>query len=358
MSQINLQSKICERIKSLKAYHVDTCSTEIKLHANENSHPLDSRLMKQLQARLVDLPLNRYPDPDCAGLKQILANRLNVKVDQLMIGNGSDELIQILIQIFCDPGDALAVPDPTFAMYNIIAKGMGVRPVPFPLDEHWDLKAEPFLESIRDQSVRIIFFSYPNNPTGNCFSAEELQKVIEVFDGIVVLDEAYYDFARTSFIDQLDNHNNLIILRSLSKIGLAGLRVGYGVAAPEIIREVDKIRLPYNSNMLSQVFSEMVLSEFSLVEEQIDKIIDERRHMQEALQDITGVTPFHSDANFILFRTLCESRTIFDELAKRGILVRDLSAHPRLKNCLRVTVGTSEENSQFLKELKAIVQAS
>lgn len=356
MTQINLQSKVRDRIKALKAYHVDNMDAEIKLHANENSHPLNPALTEQLHSRVQELSLNRYPDPDCTALKKIIAQRLNVSPGQLMIGNGSDELIQVLIQVFCDPGDALAVPDPTFAMYNIIASGMGVRAVPYALDENWDFKAEPFLQSLNDQSVRIIFFSYPNNPTGNCFNAEELQKVIEDFDGIVVLDEAYYDFARLTFIDQLEKHNNLIVLRSLSKIGLAGLRVGYGVAAPEIIHEVDKIRLPYNSNMISQVFSEIVLSQFHLVEQQIDLIISERRVLMTSLETMPGVTPFKSDANFILFKTECDSSVVFRDLANNGILIRDLGSHPRLKNCLRVTVGTPDENTRFLEGLKSVVQ--
>ncbi len=355
MALIDLQSKVCERIKALKAYHVDNCEAEIKLHANENSYPIPPQLMEQFSARLEKMSLNRYPDPSSTNLKNILAERLGVGSNQLTIGNGSDELIQVLIQIFCDPGDALAIPDPTFAMYNIIAKGMGVRPISYSLDEQWDFQAKPFLESIHGKQVRLIFFSYPNNPTGNCFSARELQKVIEEFEGIVVLDEAYYDFARSSFVDQLEKNNNLIVLRSLSKIGLAGLRVGYGIAAPEIIHEIDKIRLPYNSNMISQEFSEMVLKQFNLVEEQIDRIVEERGRIQGELKNIEGVTPYKSDANFILFRTQKDSSTVFSGLAKRGVLIRDLGAHPRLRNCLRVTVGTPEENNRFLEELKAVL---
>ncbi|QPJ63125.1 MAG: histidinol-phosphate transaminase [Candidatus Nitronauta litoralis] len=358
MARIDLQTKVCERVKALKAYHVDNYDAEIKLHANENSHSLPPAVVEQFGNRLRELDLNRYPDPDCADLKKTLARQLNINHNQLTIGNGSDELIQILIQIFCDPGDALAIPDPTFAMYNIIAKGLGVRPIPYSLNEHWDLEAKPFLDSIRDQKVRLIFFSYPNNPTGNCFNKNEIQKVIEEFDGIVVLDEAYYDFARLSFIEQLSNHNNLIVLRSLSKIGLAGLRVGYGIATPEIIQEIDKIRLPYNSNMLSQEFSDIVLSQFELVKEQINEIIEERERIRQSLSEIEGVTSYKSDANFILFQTEKSSRDVFNELAKRGILIRDLGAHPRLKNCLRVTIGTRDENNFFLKELKAISQTA
>ncbi len=354
MARIDLNAKICERVKALKAYHVDHCDAEIKLHANENSHPLPASLIEQFGTRLQELDLNRYPDPDSASLKKTLAKRLNIDPAQLTIGNGSDELIQVLIQIFCDPGDALAIPDPTFAMYNIIAKGMGVRPIPYSLNEDWDFEAEPFLEAIRNQGVKLIFFSYPNNPTGNCFNKNEIQKVIEGFEGIVVLDEAYYDFAQSSFIDQLSKHNNLILLRSLSKIGLAGLRVGYGIAAPEIIQEMNKIRLPYNSNMLSQDFSDIVLSQFEIVKQQIDKIIEERKRVHQNLAKIEGVVPFKSDANFILFKTQKDSSSIFKSLAERGVLIRDLGAHPRLKHCLRVTIGTPEENNRFLEELKAV----
>ena len=169
-----------------------------------------------------------------------------------------------------------------------------------------------------------------------------------------MVDEAYYDFSRKSFLNGLPRHNNLIILRSLSKIGLAALRVGYGVADPRIIEQVNKVRLPYNSNTLSQLFSAKLLSRFSPVQKQIDQIIDERQRLTETLKGFSALTVYPSDSNFILFRVNRESDQVFKRLMENGILVRDLGNHPRLDNCLRVTVGTRQENDRFIDQMNAI----
>lgn len=356
MAQINLQELVKDRIKSLKAYHVDTFDAEIKLHANENSYPIPQELIDHFHDQIGKLKLNRYPDPECAGLKKIISERLDVPTENLVIGNGSDELLQILIQVFCDPEETILFPDPTFAMYGLIARGLGVKPVAFPLNEEWGFEAEALLKAAGECNPRIIFLSYPNNPTGNCFNPDEIMKVLERYEGLLVLDEAYYDFARSTFLPEMARHGNLVVLRSLSKIGLAGLRVGFGVAPAAVVAEINKIRLPYNSNMVSQVFSEAVLSRFNLVQEQLDIIIGERQRLQEKLSGIDGITPFRSDANFILFRTGMDSSQVFQKLAQDGVLVRDLGGHPRLKNCLRVTVGMPEENNRFLEILGGVMR--
>ncbi|CAI2718113.1 histidinol-phosphate transaminase [Nitrospina watsonii] len=357
MAKVNLDHLVKDKIKALKAYHVENFDCPIKLHANENSFPPPSEILDLFQDTFRTFQLNRYPDPASQRLKDVLAKRLSVTPEQLAIGNGSDELIQILIQIFCNAGDTVAFPDPTFAMYSIIAKGMGLQTEQFPLDECWDFKAEPFLDMLERTQARIVFFSYPNNPTGNCFSAAEIQKVIEGFQGITVLDEAYYDFARSTFLDQLGTHNNLILLRSLSKIGLAGLRVGYAVADPAIIEQIDKIRLPYNSNTVSQELSAVLLDRFGPVQQQIDQILEQRDWLARALAEIPELQVFPSDSNFILFRVHRSSEEVFNRLVEKGILVRDLSSHPRLKNCLRVTIGTHDENAEFITQIRSIIRA-
>ncbi len=344
-----------KKVRSLKPYQVENIDCEVKLHANESAFPPPPEILKLFEETFQSCSLNRYPDPDCQELKSVLSDQHQVPPEQFMIGNGSDELIQILLQIFCDPGDSVAFPDPTFAMYAIIAQGMGLSTQSIPLDENWDFRAEAFLDAIKKQPIQIVFFSYPNNPTGNCFSSTEIQKVIENFSGIVVVDEAYYDFSRKSFLNELSNHNNLIILRSLSKIGLAALRVGYGMADPKIIEQVNKIRLPYNSNTLSQLFSAKLLNQFAPVQKQIDQIIEERQRLTETLKGFSALTVYPSDSNFTLFRVNQKSGEVFKRLMEKGILVRDLGNHPRLDNCLRVTVGTREENDRFLDQMNAII---
>lgn len=357
MSTVDLKELVRGKVKSLKAYQVENFDCEIKLHANENPFPLPIELSRQFQDSLNGFQLNRYPDPDCNDLKKAISQLNKFPIESLVIGNGSDELLQLILQVFCDAGDSYAFPDPTFGMYSIIGKGMGLVPHPFPLNEHWDFKANDFLDFLAEKKTRVVFFSYPNNPTGNCYSEKEIKKVIESFQGIVVLDEAYYDFAKKTFCELIKKHNNLIILRSLSKIGLAGLRVGYGTANPFIIEQINKVRLPYNSNTISQEFATRLLKNFSPVQKQIDLILQERDRLIQGLSQLDFITVFRSDSNFILFRVHNDGEKLFNELMKNGILVRNLSAHPLLKNCLRVTGGTQKENDSFLSLLSKIREA-
>ncbi len=352
MATVDLQTLFREKVKSLKAYHVDTVDCEVKLHANENPYEPPEELLRAFQEKLQTFHLNRYPDPDSTVLKQAISKRVGVSSSQLVVGNGSDELIQLILQIFCDEGDAIAFPDPTFAMYGIIAKGLGLNPQTLPLNDRWNFEADSFLKILKDIKARVVFFSYPNNPTGNCFSEKEIQKVIEHFPGIVVLDEAYYDFAQKTFVEEMARHNNLILLRSLSKIGLAALRIGFGVADPRIIEQINKVRLPYNANTISQAFAAQVLNDFTPVQKQIDTILKERNRLMDALSKIEALTVFPSHSNFILFRVDKPGCNVFRKLVENGILIRDLGAHPRLNHCFRVTLGTQEENDRFLRQLK------
>ena len=355
MSKVDLNKLFTKKLRGLKAYEVKNIDCVIKLHANENPYPPPADLMDLFRKTLDDFRLNRYPDPDCLELKETVSERLNVPVESLVIGNGSDELIQLIQQVFCDPVDTIAFPDPTFAMYAILAEGQGISPATIPLDERWDFKAEQFEEAIQNRNARVLFISYPNNPTGNCFSDNEILKLIETFPGIVVVDEAYYDFSKKTFAAELNKHNNLIIIRSFSKIGLAGLRVGYAIAHPEIIRQINKVRLPYNSNTVSQVLTTQLLKNFSIIQNQIDTIVQERNRLFEALSKIESLTAFPTDSNFILFRVDNEGEAFFNKLIENGILVRYLGSHPKLENCLRVTVGTPRENHQFLEKATSIM---
>ena len=352
MSSVELMKLIQGNVLSLKPYHVESFDCEIKLHANENPFPPSKKLLELFSTSFQKLQLNRYPDPDSRALKDSIADRLGIETKHLVIGNGSDEIILFLLQVFCQEGDTIIFPEPTFAMYSIIAQSLSIKSASISLDSQWNFNADALLRSAEENNSRIIFLSYPNNPTGNCFSDIQVQKVIESFQGIVVIDEAYHDFSRKSFINQIEEHNNLVVLRSLSKIGLAALRVGFGVADPLVINEINKVRLPYNSNTISQTFAEHLITNFESVQEQIDSIVDERHRLLDELQKVELVTAFPSDSNFILFKTEKSANNIFTYLSKNGILVRNLSSHPKLNNCLRVTVGTKSENDRFLSKLK------
>jgi histidinol-phosphate aminotransferase len=256
------------------------------------------------------------------------------------------------MQVLCDEGDTIAFPDPTFAMYGITAQCLGLTPVNFPLNDNWDFDAQTALEALAKHKARLVFISYPNNPTGNCFSEQEIQKLIEQFKGIVVLDEAYHDFAGKTFLKQMKKHNNLVVLRSLSKIGLAGLRIGYGIFPSVLAEQVNKVRLPYNSNTLSQWVATELLNDFTHVQNQIHTILEERTRLMDKLSKLPGIIAYPSNSNFILFQAQNGGEKLFKELKKNGILLRNLNAHPRLKNCLRVTIGTKQENDQFLYQLQ------
>ena len=350
MSHIDLMALVRDKVKGLKAYQVENLDEGTKLHANENPYPPSPELLKKIFQRLDELELNRYPDSDCRDLKKSIANRTGVSTEQIIIGNGSDELIQYLMQVLCDEGETIAFPDPTFAMYGITAQCLGLKPVSFPLNNNWDFEASSALKILAEHKARIVFISYPNNPTGNCFSAQEIQQVIEQFEGIVVLDEAYHDFAGKTFLKQMEKHNNLVVLRSLSKIGLAGLRVGYGIFPVLLAEQINKVRLPYNSNSVSQWVASELLNDFTPVQNQIHSILEERDRLMNELSKLSGITAYPSNSNFILFQASKDG--VFDNLKANGILLRNLSSHPRLKNCLRITVGTKQENDQFLKQLQ------
>jgi histidinol-phosphate aminotransferase len=352
MAKVKLTDLVRERVKSLKAYQVESFDCKIKLHANESPYPPAKDIPTLLKECADDLQINRYPDPDCNKLKQTISGILGVPANHLIVGNGSDELIQFILHIFCGPGDMISFPDPTFAMYKIIAQGMGINSSGFPLDENWDFEANEYLEFLEERESKVVFFSYPNNPTGNCFSAKAIKTIIEKFNGIVVVDEAYYNFSDNTFIDEMPKNNNLIVLKSLSKIGMAGLRVGYGIAEPELIEQFNKVRLPYNSNSISQLLSEKLLSDFASIQKQIDEIKNERERMFKSLSELEGITPYPSDSNFILFRSKIDSEQLFKNLVENGILIRNLGGHPRLSNCLRVTVGTKDDNDQFLEQVR------
>ena len=352
MSSVDLTKLIQENVRSLKPYIVENISCEVQLHANENPFSPTKELLALFATSLQNIQLNRYPDADSKNLKLAIANKYQVKADNLVIGNGSDEIILLLLQVFCKEGDTIVIPDPTFAMYAIISQGLGIKSKTIDLDHNWDFNANVLLEATEENKSRLIFLSYPNNPTGNCFSETEVRQVIEEFSGIVVIDEAYYDFSKKSFINEIKNHNNLVVLRSLSKIGLAALRVGFGVADPLIIQEINKVRLPYNSNTLSQNFAEHIINNFTTVQNQIDYILNERNRVITELKKIESIYVFPTDSNFFLFKTEQSANDLFYHLMYNGILVRNLSSHPKLKNCLRVTIGNKNENDRFLLALK------
>jgi len=275
----------------------------------------------------------------------------------IVLGNGSDELIQLLALAVSAPGKTLLTVEPGFAMYRQISQVTELNFQSVALTANFELDMPELLAQIEQQQPALVFLAQPNNPTGNLFGEENLRQVIEAAPGLVVIDEAYTPFTDADYLPLLEEYNNVLVMRTLSKAGLAGLRLGLLVGNPRWIAELEKIRLPYNIGVLTQASAEFALKHYEVLRQQTALIRDERANLYKDLSAIEELKVWKSEANFILFRTQPgKARAVFDGLRENHILIRCLDgAHPLLKDCLRVTVGSAAENEAFLKELKAVL---
>ncbi len=341
-------------VRKLAAYHVDETPVRIKLDAMENPYPLPPKVLRDVTAAVKKSLINRYPDPSAKELKKAVARMWGMDQDRMIIGNGSDELIQTIVLAF---GGPVLIPTPTFAMYEITARALAQEVVTVPLDENFDLDTDAMIRKEKAAKARIIFLACPNNPTGNRFSDKAIRKILDNVNAAVVVDEAYFSFSGKSWLSSLRRYPNLIVLRTLSKIGLAGLRLGVLTASPALIEEFNKIRLPYNINTLSQAAGLTALKDSKVLDRQISLLISERKRLYNALTKLPGIAAFPSETNFILIRAASDATGIFRKLKQQGILIKNLDRPGPLKNCLRVTIGTPKENTEFLMRLKSILHA-
>lgn len=342
-------------LRGLCAYEAESAEGLIKLDANENPCPPPAGLMARIGAAAAALEINRYPDPAASALRRVLADRCGWAQEGILLGNGSDDLILLLLAACGGAGATLLVPTPTFSMYRHIALSLGWRVEEVPLSAAFELDEPELLRRAAACSPRLSVFASPNNPTGNLFDRGVMERYLRAVPGIVVIDEAYHDFTNQSVVGLLADHPNLVVLQTLSKIGLAALRLGILLADVRLVGELNKVRLPYNVGSFSQVAAQIVLENPVFLEGQIRAILVERERLALALARLPGVTTFPSDANFILLRTNRPSREVFDALRRRGILVRDLGGSPgMLFGCLRVTVGVQAENDSFLEAMNAV----
>jgi len=342
---MDIRRLVKKEVRSLRAYQAKEIPCRIKLDANESPYGFPSAL-----TAIKNIRTNRYPDPEAKALKAVLAKDLGVKPQNLLQGNGSDELIYYLIATF---GGPVLYPVPTFSMYGIISQALGEKKKEVPLDRDFDIDLDPMIAAVRKERPKLVFLSSPNNPTGNCFSSEKILKIIAESKGLVVVDEAYQPFAsEKGFVPLLQDYQNLVIMRTLSKIGLAALRFGFIIADEAIIDEVNKVRLPFNVNALSQAVAVEALRKKKNLKATIQEISGERDKMLLAMEHIKGVTPFPSEANFILFRVK-EPLKVYGRLLENGILIRNIS--DAVAGCLRVTIGTPKENVLFLRALEKVV---
>ena len=357
----NLASRLFRpQILALSAYHVANAEGLIKLDAMENPYCWPEDIKTQWLATLRDCPINRYPDPEAKQLA--LSIREHDQIDEqfgLLLGNGSDEIIQILLMALNADACVLA-PTPCFVMYQQLSRCLGLNYQGVPLLANgFELDVDALLTTMAELQPAITFIAYPNNPTGNLFDEQAILQIIEASSGLVIIDEAYAPFANASFLKHLSTYPQLLVMRTVSKLGLAGLRLGYIAGQRAIIEQLNKIRLPYNINSLTQLSAHFALNNKALFAQQTQAVCSERSRVLNELNQIEGLCAYPSAANFILFSTPDQQAdTIFNGLKEQGILIKNLNPQGGLlKNCLRVTIGTHEENTAFLSALKSCVKS-
>lgn len=346
-------------VLALSAYPVQDSTGFIKLDAMENPYRWPEDMIAEWLEALRPAAVNRYPDPVADRLRQALrVSNAIPDAAELMLGNGSDELIQIILMAVAGANATVLAPQPTFVMYRQIAVSLGLRFVGVDLQaEDFSLDREAMRAAIIEHQPKVIFLAYPNNPTGNAFAIDDVLEILRIAPGLVVVDEAYAPFADDTFMPRLDDFPNLLVMRTLSKLGLAGLRLGFLVGHPSWIGQLDKLRLPYNINVLTQLTAEFALSKPAVFDEQVRQIREDREQVAAYLRTLP-VQVFPSQANFLTFRVLGKNADeVFASLRDAGVLIKNLNpAAGLLRGCLRVTVGTLEENQRFTEALTAALE--
>jgi len=337
-------------IRALKAYQVPDSAGLIKLDAMENPYAWPDALKDEWLKVLHDVPINRYPDPAATALRARLKVALGVPGGmELMLGNGSDELIQIILMGLARPGATVLAPTPTFVMYEMIASFCGMKFAGVPLGPDFALDLAAMRAAMDEHRPAAVFLAYPNNPTGNLFDAHAIETLVREAPGLVIVDEAYHAFAQQSFMDRLGKFDNLLVMRTLSKQGLAGLRLGVLAGDPAWLAEFDKLRLPYNINSLTQASAVFALEHKDVLDAQAAQLRADRAQLDKELAALPGVQVWPSAANFILFR-VPQASTVFTRLRERKVLIKNLDG--TIPGCLRVTVGKPDENAAFIAALK------
>ena len=348
-----VQAVVRPEIRAIGAYPVAKAAGMIKLDANENPHGLSAEARARMAAAVANVPVNRYPDGSGDEVKAALRRHLALDPDAvLVLGTGADELLQLITTVIARPGAVVLAPDPTFVMYRLYALFANLRYVGVPLRADFTLDLDAMLAAIATEQPALVWLPSPNNPTGNAFAATDLERIICAAPGLVVLDEAYQAFADDTFLPRVLEFPNLVLVRTLSKVGMAGVRLGYAVGHPAWIGEIDKVRSPYNVNALTQAVVPVLLHHADELDAQVLQIRRERERVLAALRAMRRVTVFPTHANFFVIR-VPDAPHWFATLRDAGILVKSLhGAHPLLEHCLRITVGAPSENDALLAALE------
>ena len=350
----DLKKLIRQDVQSMHAYAVQDSKGLLKLDAMENPHRLPADLQAELGKRLGALELNRYPGERNNDLRRALAAYARMPEGfDIMLGNGSDELIS-LVAMACDvPGASILAPLPGFVMYGMSAQLQGLKFIPVDLTPDFELDEAAMLAAIDRHQPSIVYLAYPNNPTANLWDEKAVEKIVNAAPGLVVMDEAYQPFSSRSYIDHIARHEHVLLMRTMSKFGLAGVRLGYMIGPQALIAEIDKVRPPYNISVLNCEAALFALEHEQVFAQQAAQLRRERQGLMQKLAAMPGVKTWPSDANMILVR-VPDAQKAFEGMKSRGVLVKNVSKmHPLLANCLRLTVGTADENAQMLAALQS-----
>lgn len=350
-----VEALIRPEVLALSSYHVPDASGYVKLDAMENPYDWPRDIVLDWLQALAQVRPNRYPDAQADALKATIRYAHHIPDGaSLMLGNGSDELIQIILMAVAGTGVTIMAPEPTFVMYRQISRCLGLNFMGIPLRADFSLDLAAMRSAIEIHRPAVIFLAYPNNPTGNRFRADDVMDIVQRATGLVVVDEAYAPFANHTCMNEVDRHPAMLVMRTFSKLGLAGLRLGYLAGREEWITQFEKVRLPYNINVLTQATAEFVLRNPDFLDQQVDAILAERDRLYAALAAMDDeLEVYPSEANFILFRLKhTEAQAIHEQLKAAGLLIKNLDkAGEALRGCLRVTVGKPDENAKFLTAL-------
>jgi histidinol-phosphate aminotransferase len=342
-------------VRDIRAYSLAAREAPVKINQNENPWDLPESVKRKVLEKALVRPWSRYPDFDPRELTAALAAFAGWKEDGVLAGNGSNELIEALLLVTVASGTKVVIPEPTFTLYALLTGILGGEAVRVPLTEDLGYDVGALVQARRESEAAVTIVCSPNNPTGTGLTRADIGRLCRAGDGLVVVDEAYHEFSGETAVPLLEEHPNLLIFRTFSKaMALAGLRVGYLMTSPEIAREVNKARLPYNLNFFTQSAALAALEEGEVLGDMVRRLIDERERILEVLADVPGVRAWPSQANFFLLEILEGSpKGVFEGLYRRGVLVRDVTSYPMLSRHLRISVGTPEENEAFLHALGA-----
>ncbi len=347
-------------VRSIAAYTLAAREAPVKINQNENPFDLPEALKRRVMEMALSRSWSRYPEFDPKELVEALATASGWRADGVLAGNGSNELIEALLLVTVGEGTKVVIPEPTFTLYALLTRILGGDVVKAPLGPDLEYDCAALLRLRREHAAPLTIVCSPNNPTGGMLTTAEVRALCEDGDGLVVIDEAYHEFSGESVVPLLSEYPNLVVLRTFSKAkALAGLRVGYLLASPELVREINKARLPYNINFISQLAAIAALEDRDALDGTVAELVSLRDALAARLADTPGVRVFPSRANFILIElSHADPKAVFESLYRDGVLVRDVTSYPRLGRCLRISVGSPDENARFLSGFARALEAA